>query len=222
MRAVADLLLPVAAIARSMRASVGELTRLAAELCEPRQAALAVLDGDLIGIVGLDYRTLDGRTQLAQVVRPRGTVKRPHEIGLDRELRGASVHCARVLREVALHQERNIRAAVTQRRELNAKRLEASIEVGEELLGRDELPNWHIARGDDAHIDPERAVTSHRTDFTVLDCMQQLPLDAEGRFADFVEEDRATLRRYECPWTMVARVGERALHMTEQLGVRET
>jgi hypothetical protein len=45
--------------------------------------------------------------------------------------------------------------------------------------------------------------------------VQQLLLHGERSFADFVQEQRSALRRYEMPWTRLASVGERALDMAK-------
>ena len=78
-----------------------------------------------------------------------------------------------------------------------------------------------VGRGDHARIHAQRAVAADLAHFAGLDRAQQLGLDRERHVADLVEQQRAALRFDEQPVARAHGAAERALHVAEELAVRD-
>ena len=76
-----------------------------------------------------------------------------------------------------------------------------------------------VRRRDDAHVDAARARRADALDLAALQHAQQLRLLRQRHVADLVEEERAPVGELEAADAIGLRVGERALHVAEQLAL---
>src|SRR5436190_3969745 len=65
------------------------------------------------------------------------------------------------------------------------------------------------------------AICSNLLEFTGFQEAKQHALHPQRHFPDFVEEDRAEMRRFHFPRFVAIRAGEAPLHVAEQLGLEE-
>src|SRR5439155_1569060 len=101
--------------------------------------------------------------------------------------------------------------------QLAGVRLEETGEVGTLEL-RLEV---RVGRGDEAHVDLDRAVGADRGDALVLDDPEQFGLETEGHLTDLVEEERPAVGRLEQPAPRLAGAREGALLEAEQLRLEQ-
>ena len=106
--------------------------------------------------------------------------------------------------------------AIAQGRKLNGKNGQAVIEVFAKLLLRDTLLQVGIGRRDYADIDFEVLVPSKPLDLALFEEPEDFALQREGHIADFVEEERASMRRVDAPDARLYGAGEGALGKTEE------
>ena len=95
------------------------------------------------------------------------------------------------------HQQRDVLAALAQRRQRDGEDVEPIVEILPEApLGHGA---FEIAVGgrDDADVRVERPSGSHAFERPVLQHAQQLGLHVDAEFADLVQEERAAVRQLE-------------------------
>ena len=114
---------------------------------------------------------------------------------------------------------RDVALPVAQRRDRDVDDVEPVIEVLAEAAGGDLLAEAPVGRGDDAHVDGERAGAADALDFAGLDRAQQLGLGLEREVADLVEEQRAAVGQLEPALLALHRAGERPALVAEQLAL---
>src|SRR5690348_11789666 len=78
-----------------------------------------------------------------------------------------------------------------------------------------------MRRGDDTHVDFDRAAAPDRLDLALLKNAQELHLGLGRELADLVEEDRPAVRELESADALLQRAGERAFDVTEKLALDE-
>ena len=78
-----------------------------------------------------------------------------------------------------------------------------------------------VGRGDDAHVDLNRARSAEPFELLFLEHAQDLRLRALAHVADFVEEQRAAVGLLEAADAHAVRAGEGALLVTEELGLEQ-
>ena len=103
-------------------------------------------------------------------------------------------------------QLRNIASPLAQRRQANFERIDAKHQILAKLAALDHLFQITVGRADHPHIDLERIVVTHPTHFAALQHPQQLRLHGQGKFADFIQEDRPTRGDFEQPFARIAPV----------------
>ena len=74
-----------------------------------------------------------------------------------------------------------------------------------------------MGRADDAHVDAPRTWRADGLHLARLERTQELHLQRQGKIADFVEEQRPTVRDTECAQAGGDGSGERASLVSEQL-----
>ena len=72
------------------------------------------------------------------------------------------------------------------------------------------------------HVDLDRFVFPNTTDLVFLDSAQQLGLEGDRGFGDFVEEERAAVRFFHQAFSRGHDASERASGVTEQFALPET
>src|SRR6185503_17860513 len=108
-----------------------------------------------------------------------------------------------------------------ERRELDLDHRQAEKEVLAELVTIDGPAEIAIGRRDEAHVERHLALGADGTHHALLEGAQELRLQSEGEVADLVEEERAAARLHEEAGARVARIGERAAHVPEQLALEK-
>ena len=116
---------------------------------------------------------------------------------------------------------RYVLGTLTQRWQVQADDVQAVEEIGAEFAPLDRLLERLRGGRDDADVHPLGLATTHSTDFALLQHAQELGLQVEGEVADLVEEQRTFVRDLEEPHPIRDRAGERALRVSEELGLQE-
>jgi hypothetical protein len=78
-----------------------------------------------------------------------------------------------------------------------------------------------VCGGDDAHVYISYARNPDFLDLALLDEAEQLHLQFQRHFADFVQEQRAAICQLNFASFICKRAGEGALDMSKQLGLQE-
>ena len=135
--------------------------------------------------------------ELADVARPAVLEQHLHRAALEA---GEPLAVAlRVLAEEVLREQRQILAAVAQRRQPDLDRVQAEQQVLPEPAGADLVVQLGVGRRDDPDVDAPRARRSEPLELAGLDDAQQLGLLAERDVGDLVEEQRALVGQLEAP-----------------------
>jgi hypothetical protein len=124
---------------------------------------------------------------------------------LGRDARERSVVARARLAHELRDQERDVLAALAQRRQMDAEDVEPIVQVAPELLERDELPEILVGRRDDADVDVDGVLAADAQELALLEHAQELGLRRDRHLADLVEEDGAAVRELEEPSTRVDR-----------------
>jgi hypothetical protein len=167
--------------------------------------------------LGQHHRAADAVDQLAHIARP---VVRHH--GLQRapaEALEPAAALGRELAEVVLREQADVVAALTQRRHRQRQHVEPVVQVlAEGARGHGGL-EIDVGGRDHAHIDLDRARAADAIDGAFLQEAQQVGLHVQRQVADLVEEQRAVVRAFDQAAPLPVGTGERALLVTEQLGL---
>ena len=121
-----------------------------------------------------------------------------------------------ILLQEMLHQQRNIFAALPQRRQIDADHVEPVEKIFAELALPHHLAKIHVGRGDDAHVHLNFLHAAEVHELAVLQYAQNLALRVHGHGADFVEEERAPVGNFEQSFLRSNRAGEGAFDVSEQ------
>ena len=103
---------------------------------------------------------------------------------------------AELLEEV-LHEQRDVLAALAQRRQLHRDHVQPVEEILAERAVGDHLREVAVGRGDDAHVDLDRVRVADALELALLQHAQQLRLQRRAHRPDLVEEQRALVRLLE-------------------------
>ena len=109
-----------------------------------------------------------------------------------------------------LGQERDVLAALAQRRQRDRDDVQAVVQVLAELPFGHELLQVPLRGGDDAHVHRERSRAADALDRPLLQHAQQLHLHRQRDVADLVEEDGAAFGHLEAARAVLDGAGERA------------
>src|SRR5687768_16248468 len=107
-----------------------------------------------------------------------------------------------------LCQTGDVGGPVAQRGELNGENTQAVIKILTEATSLDlgfEVP---VGGGDDAHIHGSRALLTDSLKLAFLQHSEQLALELEGNFANFIKKKGAAVRQFESADTIFHRPGE--------------
>src|SRR5690606_31732940 len=98
---------------------------------------------------------------------------------------------------------------------------QAKEQIAAELAFAHELLEIAIGSADDAQVDLDLLRRTQSPDGPILQQLQQLRLQPQLDLADLVEEQRAAVGRLDQTDAALARIGERALLVTEQLRLEQ-
>src|SRR3954464_7196534 len=99
--------------------------------------------------------------------------------------------------------------------------LEPVVEVLPEIASRDAVGEIAVGGGHDAYVDAPALVLADASNLALLQGPQELDLHGGGHLADFVEQQRSAVRRFEQPWAVAGRARERASRMAEELALEQ-
>ena len=164
-----------------------------------------------------DHRALDHVAQLAHVagpVVPLQPLHVPAGDALDR-----LVHGGAELLHRRPDQQRDVLAALAQRRHADREDGEAVEEVPAEAPRLDLGPEVAVGGGDDPDVGVQRPRAADALELALLEDAQQLGLQLQRQLADLVEEDRRAVRHLEAARLAGHRPGVRPLLAAEQLAL---
>ena len=92
--------------------------------------------------------------------------------------------------ERVFRQQRDVRAAVAQRRQRDGDDVDAIVEVLAKASLGDFLGQVAIGGGDQADVDPDRLVAADAAQLALLQDAQKLGLQADVEVGDLVEKER--------------------------------
>ena len=121
-----------------------------------------------------------------------------------------------------LREQRDVVAAIAQRWHAHRDDVQAVEEILAEPTGLDLTGEVDVRGGDQADVDATGlAARAEALDLALLQHAQELDLHVAGDLADLVEEQRAAVRGLEPAIARGGGAGERALLVTEQLGLED-
>ena len=126
------------------------------------------------------------------------------------------------LREEVLDQQRDVLAALAQRRHDEVNDVDAVEQVLAELPLRDQSRRLRfVAAMTRTLVALRDPLGADLLDFAGLEEPEQQPLHPQRHLADLVEEDRAVVGHLELAGLVAIGAGEAALHVAEQLGLEQ-
>src|SRR5260370_2008366 len=111
--------------------------------------------------------------------------------------------------------------AVAQRGDLQLDHVEAIVQIFAEAFFLEQLIEMLIGRGDYSRIDLDCLRAADPFEGPLLQEAQQLGLHHRSQVADFVEQDRATLGRFEPSRLVFDRTGKRTAHVSEEFALEQ-
>ena len=114
-------------------------------------------------------------------------------------------------------QQRDVLAAVAQRRHEKRNHVEAVEQVLAEIAALDLLFQILVGGGHHAHVHLHGFGRAHRLEALLFERAQHLGLGAQAHVADFVQKQRAAVGLLELADLVFVRAGEAALGVAEQL-----
>src|ERR1035438_6297335 len=168
---------------------------------------------------GNDDGALDEVLQFADVAGPVVALERMH--GGRRNGGDFAIHAAGVLLHEGAHQQRDIIAALAQRRDRERENVEPVIEVGAELPFLHHQREVAVGGGHQAGVGADGAGTAEALEFALLEDAQELGLQLERNLSDFVEEHGAAVCQLKAADTLGNGAGEGAFFVAEHLTLQQ-
>ena len=116
---------------------------------------------------------------------------------------------------------RDVFAPLAQGGQLDAEDREPEIEVFAEVSGGDLLFEVAVRGGDDPQVDFRRAGLADLDEFAAFEHAQQLGLQFDGHFSDFVEKQRSLVGLFEQPLFVLRRTRETAGAVAEEFAFEQ-
>lgn len=120
-----------------------------------------------------------------------------------------------------LREKRNVLAPFPQRRHRQREFQQPEIQVLAQDTHRDGVLQIAIGCGNHAHVDRYLAVAADAGDVVGFDHPQQVHLQGQRHFGDFIEEQGAAAGLLEITGVQLRGAGERAALMPEQLAAHQ-
>src|SRR6185437_12171351 len=171
-------------------------------------------------LAGEDDRSLDRVLQLADITRP--IVSLQQVDGFRREAGNFFADLLRRMCSEAKGEQRNVVAALAQRRKANRDDAQPIVEILAEVAGRGVRREVAIRRRNDAHVDLDRRRAADTLELLLLEHAEELRLQVEPHLRDLVEQQRAAVGALERALDALDRAGECALLVAEQRALDET
>ena len=172
-----------------------------------RHGTLLLEDADAVGEVA----------QLTDIPWPAIALEELSSLG--RQTQGRHMVALSTHRSKETEEQGNILHTATQGRHLDGYGIETEEEVFAEAATLDSLLQVHIRCSDDAHIGLLGLACPDGDEFPRLEDTQETGLRREGKLPYFVEEDRTARGFLEVSLAVGDSARERALQVTEELGV---
>src|SRR5882724_10483146 len=143
--------------------------------------------GDIERVMAAESNSpFDGVLKFAHVARPVVFEQTLHGSGADLYSAAGSVAV-----DKPMHEHGDVGTTLAQSGQMNGHYIEAEIEVLAERAVFVGSLQVAIGGGHNAHINLGAVIAAHGSNFLVLQYAQELSLEFERQFPDFVEEDRA-------------------------------
>jgi hypothetical protein len=118
-------------------------------------------------------------------------------------------------------QKRDITDSFAQRGHVDRHDVEAEEQVLPEFLPLHAFLQPPVRGGNDPHIHLDRAVATHALEVAFLQYAEQFGLHGGGDLADFVQQDRAAVGKFEPAFTFAGRTGEGPFLVTKEFALNE-
>ena len=138
-----------------------------------------------------------------------------------RQTRGVHAEFAGGLLEKMLRQLRNVLSAVAQRRQFDGEDAQAIVEVLAEATCLYLVGEGAIRRGDDAHVHGAGAFLADFLELAFLQDAQQLALEFQRHFADFIQKQRAAIGEFKAAHAVLYCARKRATDVAEELTLKQ-
>src|SRR5262245_30611682 len=120
------------------------------------------------------------------------------------------------------HEQRDVLASFTERRQVELHHLQAVKEVLAEGAATDARSQIDVGRGDQTKVGPHESRAAEPPELALLEHAQQLGLRVERQVADLVEKERGAVGLLEDAGALGVRARERAALVTEELALDRT
>ena len=161
-------------------------------------------------------QTPDGVLQLANVARPR-VFPEPRKRFWQKLLLPTVL--AVELGQEPDRQHRNFVAPLPERRHPDLHHIEPVVEILSELAALHRVFQVAVGRRDHTRVDVDHSMAADAREPEILEHVEELSLQREGKLGDLVEVDRALVRVLELARFASMRAGEGPLLMPEELGL---
>ena len=121
-----------------------------------------------------------------------------------------------VSRQRLRHQGKDVALALAQWLNAQPERADAKVQVFTELTRIDGSAQVFVGGGNEPHIQVNRCFTTQAVEFFLLQHAQQLGLQVDGHFANFVQKHGAAMGLFEQAFVLFVRAGECAFVMAKQ------
>ena len=142
-----------------------------------------------------DHRAFDHILQLPNVARPIVFDQRLHDVCWDAV--DGFAQTSLLLGDEMPDQQRNVVAPQSKRRDLNRKDGQPIVEIWAEAVCFHRMPQVTVGCGHDADVDFASFCRADSLKFAFLEHSQQFRLQFGIEFADFVQEERASIGQLE-------------------------
>ena len=115
----------------------------------------------------------------------------------------------------------NILPPLPQGRDDDGKYIEPVVKIPPELARLYIPGKIPVGSRENTHVAAHRFGGADLLEYAVLYYPQELRLYAQGNLADFIQEDRTAVGKFEASTTVLGGVGKRSFHVTEQFALYE-
>ena len=170
-------------------------------------------------LVAQDHVALDQVLQFANVARPVILLQRGHQVC--GKGAGAAVVFAVVVLEEIGDQVRNVARALAQRRHLQIHDVDAIEQILAESAAFDFRFQHPVGGADYAHFNFLVFLGADPAELAVLQQLQQLGLQTQIEFGNFVEKQRAAMGQFHAARLRSVGAGEGALFVSEEFAFEQ-
>ncbi|KFB70942.1 MAG: hypothetical protein AW09_003941 [Candidatus Accumulibacter phosphatis] len=169
---------------------------------------------------GKNDRSLDNVFQFADIAWPGPALQ--GSLGGGGQAQARTTGAAAVCSQKMTRQGSDILTALPQGRDHQWKDVEPIEQILAKQAPRHAVGDVPIGGGNDTQIEAYRLAAPHPLDFTLLENAQQLGLQSQRHFGDFVEQQGSMLRLFKLAGLGVLSATESPLFITEKRGFEQT